>query len=68
MAVGNSGIKTIDDQKFRQVVDSALEIPADSEINIDDFLEKKLKLEIIETPNYSEILEYGANTIKNWIN
>lgn len=68
MAIGNSGIETIDDHKLQQVVKSALGIGADSEIIINDALEKKLKTEIMETRHYSDIIEIGANIIKNWNN
>lgn len=68
MVIGNSGIETIDDRKLQQIVKSALGIGANSEIIIDDTLENKLKIEILETPHYSEILEHGAEIIKNWNN
>lgn len=68
MAIGNSGIETIDDYKLQQVVKSALGIGSDSEITIDDALEKKLQAEMLETPHYSNIIEIGANIIKNWNN
>lgn len=66
MVIGKSGVEKIDDKAFQQLAKDAFNIGANEEIQISDELEEKLQIEILETPEYSSLMEQGAAIIEQW--
>lgn len=66
--VGKSGLKSLDDAIFQNLLRKELKLVVGEELHITDELEKELKSTMMNTPSYQEILEVGAEIIKNWTN
>ena len=66
MVIGKSGVEKIDDKALQQLAKGAFNIGANEEIRISDELEEKLQIEILETPEYSSLIEQGATIIEQW--
>ena len=65
-AIGLSGMQTIDDSGLQEIAKRALGIGANTEFVINNEVEKNMREIIVDTDNYSEILEKGADVIKEW--
>ncbi len=65
-AIGVSGIETIDDSGLQEIAKRALCLGADTEFVINNEVEKNMREIIVNIDNYSEILEKGADVIKEW--
>lgn len=65
-AIGQSGIESLEDSSFQHLLRDIFALNGDSVIDITDSLELHLKEQILATPGYSDILERGAELIKNW--
>lgn len=66
--VGLSDIEKLDDNTFQQLLREGLPSYNGEELVITDEIEQQLKTQIMETENYSDILEKGALIIKRWDN
>ncbi|AFM40963.1 hypothetical protein Desaci_1988 [Desulfosporosinus acidiphilus SJ4] len=66
MVIGKSGVKKIDDNALQQIAKGAFNIGANEEILISDELVEKLKIGILETLEYSSLIEQGATIIEQW--
>lgn len=64
--VGKSGIETLDDHIFQRLMKENFAVNGEREFIITDELEIQLKQEILNTSEYSDILEMGAKIIKEW--
>lgn len=64
--IGGSGIETIDDNGLQEIAKGALCLGTDTEFVINSEVEKNMREIIVNTDNYSEILEKGADVIKEW--
>lgn len=64
--IGQSGRETLNDFEFQRLMKEKFAANGDGEVTITDELAIKLKQEMLQTPGYSEILELGANLIKEW--
>lgn len=66
--VGLSGIDELNENIFQHLLREKLPFPDMNNIIITDESERQLKSQIMETNNYSDILEKGALIIKHWDN
>lgn len=66
MVIGESGVEKIDDKTLQQLVKGVFNLGTNEEIQISDELEEKLKIKILETPEYSSLMEQGATIIEQW--
>lgn len=66
MVIAKKNIKTIDNSTLQELTKEALCTEGMNEIKLDDDLEEKMKNEILNTPNYSTLLEQGAYVINRW--
>lgn len=66
MAIGKRNLKTIENKTLQQIAKETLSMDVNNEIVLTDELEVKLKDEILNTPEYSSLLEQGANVISQW--
>lgn len=64
--IGQSGIESLEDSVFQSIMRDTFALSGDSVIDVTDSLELQLKEQILATPGYSDILERGAELIKNW--
>ncbi|WP_253198362.1 hypothetical protein [Clostridium gasigenes] len=68
MVIGKSNIKTINDCTLQQLAKETFSRYPKDEFIISNELEKKLKNELLNTPEYPSLLEQGAYVIKQWDN
>lgn len=66
--VGLSDIDKLDDNTFQNLLRERLPFYNGEELVVTDEIEQQLKTQIMETDNYSDILEKGAHIIKQWNN
>lgn len=66
--VGLSDIDKLDDNTFQHLLRERLPFYNGEELVVTDEIEQQLKTQIMETDNYSDILEKGAHIIKQWNN
>ncbi len=64
--VGQSDIDTLDDSVFQRLMKERFALNVDGELTITDEMEMGLKQEMLNTPGYPEILERGAQIVKEW--
>lgn len=64
--IGMSGIKIIDGKGLQEIAKRALGLSNDTEFVINNEIEKNMREKIMNTDNYSEIIEKGADVIKAW--
>ena len=53
---------------MQKILKEGLECAADAEFIVDDEMENKLKNIMMSDKNYSDVLEKGAEKVKNWQN
>lgn len=58
----------MDDRILQKILKEGLECAADAEFIVDDEMENKLKNIMMSDKNYSDVLEKGAEKVKNWKN
>lgn len=66
--IGKSNDYSIDDKKLQEYVIEYFQLQGNTEITITDKLEKELAEIILKEPNYSQIIEHGADIVKKWNN
>ena len=64
--VGKSSMKTLNDSKFQELMKKTFILNGNNEFIVTDELEKEFKATMLSTPEYSDILERGAEIIKKW--
>ena len=65
--VGKSGLRSLDDVTFQNLLRKELNLTVGEELHITNELEEEFKSRMMSTPSYQDILEKGAETIKKWI-
>lgn len=66
--IGLSNEDELGDKVLQKILKEGFPCENDGKVIINDEMEIKLKNIILETENYSDILEKGANRVKNWNN
>lgn len=66
--IGLSQEICLDDRILQKILKEGLECAADAEFIVDDEMENKLKNIMMSDKNYSDVLEKGAEKVKNWKN
>lgn len=66
--IGLSQEICLDDRILQKILKEGLECAADAEFIVDDEMENKLKNIMMSDKNYSDVLEKGAEKVKNWQN
>lgn len=66
--VGLSDIDKLNESSFQRILKENLPLNNGEEMVVTDEVEQQLKLRIMKTANYPDILEKGASIIKQWEN
>lgn len=66
--VGVSDVDKLDDTTFQRILKEGFSCLNKDELIVNDEIEIQLKNKMLKTENYPEILEKGANIIRNWNN
>lgn len=66
--IGLSQEICLDDRILQKILKAGLDCAANAELIVDDEMENKIKNIMMSDKNYSEILEKGAEKVKNWKN
>lgn len=67
MKIGEKNITSMNDNLLQQLAKETFEVSADNEVKITDELEEHIKRNILETVNYSDLIQKGADTVQKWI-
>lgn len=66
--IGKENIDTIDDNLLQKIVKKTLNMGVENEFVVTDAIEKRMRDEMLNTTEYSNLMEKGADVIKKWKN
>ena len=67
MKIGEKDITSMNDNLLQQLAKEIFEVSAGNEVKITDELEEHIKRNILETDNYSDLIQKGADIVQKWI-